>query len=268
MIRTSFTWEEILIIVKAYPNPSKKYVESSCTAGITRGGEWLRLHPLPFRLLESEKQFKKYQWIRASIKKSNDPRPESHNIDIDSIEILPESLSTEHDWAQRRAFLEPLRRQSMEEIRREQDKTNMSLALFRPKRIETLLIGPADPSWSPEQVAALQQQQFFDNDKPVPLEKIPCDFKYRYMCDDPKCKGHEQSIVDWEIYQSYRRWRKEYGEKWEEKLRQRYEYDMQQRNDTHFIVGTMRGYPQSWIIIGLFYPPQAEGQQGVLFTDC
>ena len=190
------------------------------------------------------------------------------SVSPELIKGISESLSTEHDWAQRRAFLEPLRRQSMEEIRREQDKTNISLALFRPKRIETLIIGPADPSWSPEQVAALQQQQFFDNDKPVPLEKIPCDFKYRYICDDPKCKGHEQSIVDWEIYQSYRRWRKEYGEKWEEKLRQRYEYDMQQRNDTHFIVGTMRGYPQSWIIIGLFYPPQAEGQQGVLFTDC
>ena len=268
MIRTSFTWEEILIIVKAYPNPSKKYVESSCTAGVTRTGEWLRLHPLPFRFLESERQFKKYEWIRTRIKKSSDPRPESHNIDIDSIEILPESLSTEHDWAQRIDFLNPLRRQSLEKIYAEQDATNISLAFFRPKRIDGLIIEPAASSWTRGQLGALQQQQFFDKDKPLTLEKIPYDFKYRYICDDPKCRGHEQGILDWEIYQSYRKWRKEYGDKWEEKLRQRYEYDMQHRHDTHFIVGTMRGYPQSWIIIGLFYPPQAEGQQGVLFTDC
>lgn len=264
MTRISFVREDILILVKTYPNPSRQYIESSCTAGVTRSGEWLRLHPLPFRLLESERQFKKYQWIRASIKKSNDPRPESHNIDIGSIEILPESLSTEHDWAQRRAFLEPLRRQSMEEIRREQDRTNISLALFRPKRIEVLIIGPAGSSWSTEQIAALQQQHFFDTDKPAILEKIPFDFKYSYTCDDPKCKGHTQSVVDWEICQSYRKWRKEYGNGWEEKLRQKYEDDMQHRNDTHFIVGTMRDHPKSWIIIGLFYPPPAGAERQVV----
>ncbi|MEA1958719.1 MAG: hypothetical protein U9N44_03470, partial [Chloroflexota bacterium] len=210
MIRTSFVWEEILILVKAYPTPSKKYVESSCTAGITRTGEWLRLHPLPFRLLESEKQFKKYQWIRARIKKSSDPRPESHYIDIGSIELLPKRLSTEHNWAARRALLEPLRLKSLETIREGQELSKISLALFRPKRIEALIIEPSSNNWTSKQLDALQQQHFFDGDKPMPLEKIPFDFKYRYTCDDTDCRGHEQSVVDWEIYQSYRRWLKEY----------------------------------------------------------
>jgi hypothetical protein len=269
VIRTSFVQEDILVLVKTYPNPSKKYVESSCTAGVTRSGEWLRLHPLPFRFLESERQFKKYEWIRTQIKKSSDPRPESHNIDIDSIEVLNESLSTEHDWAQRRAFLEPLRQRSLERICDEHESTSVSLGFFRPKRIDSLIIEPTANTWTDAQMTALYQQQFFDTDKPPILEKIPFDFKYRYTCDDPKCSGHVQSIVDWEIHQSYRKWRKEYGDKWEEKLRQRYEYEMQHKNDTHFIVGTMREHPKSWIIIGLFYPPLAEVErQGVLFKDC
>lgn len=265
MTRASFVREDILILVKTYPNPSRKYIESSCTAGVTRSGEWLRLHPLPFRFLVSEKKFKKYQWIRTRIKKSSDPRPESHNIDIDSIEVLDAMLSTEHDWAQRRAFLEPLRKRSLEKICDEQERTNISLGFFRPKRIESLIIEPTKESWTGAQIAALQQQRFFDSDKPPVLEKIPFDFKYRYWCDDPKCKGHTQSVVDWEICQSYRRWRKEYGNRWEEKLRQKYEDAMRHRNDTHFIVGTMRDHPKSWIIIGLFYPPLSEeGRQEVL----
>ena len=77
--------KKILVTVKTYPLPSKKTMEASCTAGITQDGNWIRLFPLPFRYLQSSKQFKKYQWIEAKITKASDPRPESYKIDIDSI---------------------------------------------------------------------------------------------------------------------------------------------------------------------------------------
>ena len=57
--------------------------------------------------------------------------------------------------------------------------------------------------------------------------------------------------------QSYRKWRSQYDEQWEEKFRQRYETEMIQTNDTRFFVGTMLQYPGTWIIIGLFYPPMS-----------
>jgi hypothetical protein len=45
------------------------------------------------------------------------------------------------------------------------------------------------------------------------LEKVPYQFKYRYRCaGEPGCRGHEQSIVDWEIAEAFRRWREQYGE--------------------------------------------------------
>ena len=263
MTRTSFVTEDILITVKTCPNPSTKYVESSCTAGFTRDREWLRLYPLPFRMLDGEQKFKKYQWIRARIKKAtDDTRPESHKIDCDSIQLLHESLSPARNWAQRQSFLEPVRRRSMEEIWHEQELDNISLGFFQPKRIERLIIEPASPHWTKKQLACLQQQNFMLQDDLKSLEKIPYDFKYRYWCDDPACNGHTQKIVDWEIYQSYRNWRERYGSgDWQEKLGERYELEMQNKNDTHFFVGTMRAHPKSWIVIGLFYPLKTQARQ-------
>jgi hypothetical protein len=64
--------------------------------------------------------------------------------------------------------------------------------------------------------------------------------------------------TDWEMAESYGRWRGIYGIRWEEKFRQRYEQEMINLNETHFYVGTLRGHPGTWIIVGLFYPRRAQ----------
>ena len=61
--------------------------------------------------------------------------------------------------------------------------------------------------------------------------------------------------TDWEMSQAYRSWRLEYGDDWEAKFRQRFEREMTEKYETHFIVGTVASHPHRWIIIGLFYPP-------------
>jgi hypothetical protein len=67
----------ILILCKTYPSPSGKHVETSCVAGMEEGGRLIRLFPVPFRLVDDEKQFKKWQWIKARVEKArNDHRPE------------------------------------------------------------------------------------------------------------------------------------------------------------------------------------------------
>ena len=94
--------ERILILAKTYPSPSAKYVETSCVAGINEEGQLRRLYPVPFRLIEEGKQFKKWQWITARIRKSNnDHRPESHRIYVDTIECDAEPLSTKNQWEAR-----------------------------------------------------------------------------------------------------------------------------------------------------------------------
>ena len=41
------TMQKVFILVKTYPNLSKKYDELVCTAGICEDGSWVRIYPLP-----------------------------------------------------------------------------------------------------------------------------------------------------------------------------------------------------------------------------
>lgn len=71
--------EKILILAKTYPSPSSQYVETSCVAGISSGGEMRRLSPVPFRMIEEGRQFSKWQWIDVRVEKARkDHRPDSH----------------------------------------------------------------------------------------------------------------------------------------------------------------------------------------------
>jgi hypothetical protein len=84
----------------------------------------------------------------------------------------------------------------------------------------------------------------------TPLEKIPVEFRYQFRCAEVTCRGHRIMCTDWEMGQSYRRWRDQYGERWEAMFRQRYERDMIEKNDTHFYVGNIHQHPDNWLIVG------------------
>ena len=81
---------EIFITIKTYPTLSKKYDELVCTAGILDDGSWARIYPLPFRNLDYEKRYRKYQWMSVPLtKNTSDPRPESYKVgNIDQIRLI------------------------------------------------------------------------------------------------------------------------------------------------------------------------------------
>ena len=62
--------KKVLITVKTYPKPSRSYTELVCTAGITESGDWIRIYPIPFRFLKSNKKFSKYQWVEIDLQKT------------------------------------------------------------------------------------------------------------------------------------------------------------------------------------------------------
>jgi hypothetical protein len=252
---SAYEKKKILITVKTYPLPSKKTIEASCTAGITEDGKWIRLFPLPFRHLEYSKQFKKYQWIEANVVKASDPRPESYKIDLESIKLIGKPVPTSNNWKTRKEIITPLKSPSLCYLQNIQNKTGVSLGLFRPRCINELIIEPEKVThWTEDDLARLNQQSMFDSRYVAPLEKIPYTFKYRFFCQDSNCNGHILTITDWEAGQAYRSFKKSYQENWEEQFRKKFEYDMTYNNDTHFYVGTMRAHPHIWIIIGVFYP--------------
>jgi hypothetical protein len=256
-----------LIVIRTYPPPSKSGVEVSCTGAITDRGEWLRLFPVPWRLLEKDKRFRKYQWVDVNVAKARDHRPESYKLKPDRISIVSEPLGTDNYWQLRKQVVLPLRAASLCDLVRQRDLHGYpTLGIFRPKSIDGLTITPERPEWTAKQLEALRQGHLFLEKPEKELEKIPLAFRYEFRCEDEACNGHKIMCTDWEMSESYRKWRTEYGHNWEEKFRQRYESDMVLRNDTHFYVGTMHKHPGTWIIVGLFYPPhEPDFAQGVLF---
>jgi hypothetical protein len=251
-------WEPVRVLVTArtYPTPAKQGIEVSCTAGITDDGRWIRLFPVPYRFLDDDKRFHKYQWIDLKVSKAKDYRPESRRIDQDSIQIVTDPLPTVDYWRARREIIAPLQARSLCAIQAERNINGFpTLGFFKPKEITGLIIEADSRQWTEKELARLRQEPLFGRALKEELEKLPFRFKYSFVCDDSACTGHELTCVDWEMGQSYRKWSRKYAD-WEDKFRERYEWDMMERRDTSFFVGNQHQAPTAWIIVGLFYPPK------------
>jgi len=247
--------KKCLIVVRTYPSPATSGNEVSCTAAITEDGKWLRLFPVPYRFLSEDQKFRKYDWIKCLVTKARaDNRLESFRLQENSIEVLSERLN---HWQARKELILPLRKHCLCCIKKECDEKGYpTLGLFRPKTIKRLMIEADTPTWSEDQLRKLRQTDFFKTNPKTELEKVPFNFKYEFSCDESFCNGHTMTCVDWEMGQSWRKWKSKYGEGWKAKFRQKYEAEMIEKNDTHFYVGTVHRYPGTWIIVGLFYPPK------------
>lgn len=256
----SWLEREALITVKAYPNPSAKHHETVCVAAITKEEGWIRLYPVQFRSMPKAKRFAKYQRIQLRMKKhKKDPRPESYRPQEDSFQLLG-VVGSESKWSGRWEWIEPTLSRSMCEITQLQQATGKSLGVFRPKIITDFVIEEADSDWGGKQKAALDQLSLFD-ERTQRLEKIPFTFRYRYTCDDDGCKGHEQSIIDWEIMELFRKVRERSTDEGEitTKIRQKY-FDQicGADRDTYLFVGNHSQYPNTFMVLGVFWPPTRE----------
>ncbi len=260
--------KKALIVVRTYPVPEALGIESSCTAAITDHGEWLRLFPVPWRLLDRNQRFQKYEWVQVSVTKAiDDTRLESYRLRSDGIQVLSDPLSTANGWKARKDIVFPLMAHCLCCLTKQRDVQQYpTLGIFRPASIGRLRISPSDPpGWTDAELAMLRQQHLFAEAPKQELEKIPFVFRYEFRCAEDGCPGHTLMCTDWEMGQSYRQWKSDYGEQWQEKFRQRYESEMIGKKDTHFFVGTVASHPHRWIIIGLFYPPRmAEDKQATL----
>ena len=222
----AFEVKRALIVVRTYPTPAKNGVEVSCTAAITDRNEWLRLFPVPYRRLAPHQQFHKYQWIDVGVEKAVDPRPESHKIRQDTIKIVS-SLPTEHHWQARKDVIFPLKSESMCAIQKRRDAYGFpTLGVFRPSSFRLVIEESEQSTWSDSQLATLRQRDLFDDDPPEELEKVPFDFSFDFRCSDSACKGHRMKCTDWEMGQSWRKWRTDYGKNWQEAFRETYLYSI------------------------------------------
>lgn len=261
--------ERVLITVKTYPVLSSSYIELSCTAGLREDGSWVRIYPIPYRLLEGDKQFHKYQWIELELERNtSDPRPESFRPrNIDDIRLL-NIVKPKLEWQERRRLLLDNTNifTNISELIELSKKDNLSLATFKPCEILDFKAEPADTKkWTPEKLKAaqdlLKQDSLFDQNDRSDFKianKLPYKFKFKFR--DDAGKEPDLMIEDWEIGQLYWNCVEKYGEaEAVRKVREKYMDDLAATKDLYLFLGTTREWhgraPNPFVIVGTFHPP-------------
>lgn len=246
--------QRLLVLVLTYPHPSTKYQEIVCTAAITETGQWVRLYPIPLRVMPSEQRLRKWHWIEIETSHArNDNRPESRNPLIETVRIL-EKLDSKKDREERRRLINLLPSKTLNELEAGYEYDKTSLGVITPTRVIGIEVEPEDADWTEAQSSALSQMNLFA-DAPPKLEKIPFRFRYIFKCED-SLEPHRLTIRDWELGVLFLKMRDQYGEQQAiEKVKEKYLNQMcAPDKDTRFFVGTMYPYNQ-WMVIGVFWPP-------------
>ena len=237
--------------------------------------KWIRLFPVPFRDLEDDQKFAKYQPISVRVEShSSDSRPETRRPDRESLEVTGKMIPSKDDWRARRPYVEPLMVDSMCEIQRRRENDRTSLGIFHPAEILGLDIEEIDVKREKEELAetmarreaqgSLLKGSEIDEKEELlgALDLIPYRFKLKYRCADPECGGHVQSIVDWEILQLYRRQRGRSD--WEKILRHRILDEIcGPTKDLALIVGNQHLHENAFLVLGFWWPEKIPDQLGL-----
>lgn len=266
---------KVLITVKAYPALSRKYKETVCTAGITENGEWIRIYPIPFRQIDYDKRFQKYEWVELDLERNlSDFRPESFRpYDINLSDIVSHGFvkSDGDAWIERRRYLLKKVYTNLSELIAEakNDQIKTSLAIFKPTKILNFVYEETERSWNKEKLEYLKSQQLqlnlFDNENELDISefevvsKLP--YKFSFEFEDDAGRYSKLMIEDWETGMLY--WnslaRHEGDEvKACEDVKKKYYDDFALTKDYYFILGTTKLFHNTalnpFVIIGDFRP--------------
>lgn len=168
-MRVNADQARVLIAIKTTPQPSKKYRDTVCTAGVrldTASPQWIRLYPIPFRLLEPEFQYKKYDLIEVDIRRrTQDSRHESYQPDRDTMRAVGHFKPC----AERVQAIRDLPRPSVCELQRGTLARHDGPSLgFAPVDDLDDLVIRANPGWSAQQnrriESSREQVSLFDQD--------------------------------------------------------------------------------------------------------
>ncbi len=268
------TKTKVLITVKTYPNISSKYDELVCTAGFLEDGSMIRIFPIPFRKLDYDKQYAKYQWIELDLEKyTGDFRPESYTpTDRLFQNITPlEKLGTDNNWQERKdiVFKKGYYTNLTTLINEAKDPSNgKSLAVFKPTKILDFVIESVSDEYDERKIEKILNQRaqlslfetYKDNCEDLfeIVKKLP--YKFSYKFEDIEGREATLMIEDWEIGQLYWNCLKTYGneEVALQKVEQKYRDDFINNKDLYFFMGTTQRWhnvsPNPFLIIGVFYP--------------
>ncbi|MCY1144110.1 hypothetical protein OWR29_39455 [Actinoplanes sp. Pm04-4] len=252
----------LLITVKAAPNPSARHGETVCVGALSVDPgrrSWIRLYPIHFRDLDDDNKFRKYDIVTVdAVPAVHDRRPESWQPIVGTVRF-------EHHLnpgPARRRYLDPYVEESMcrliERTREASDAP--SIALIRTHDISGMTIN-RHRGWTPEQQAKingyLSQLDILDDHHRAPLQAPRFTGSYRYRCADPRCRGHRQSLLDWEFVALQRRLGSLTDTEAANQLRAKFLDQLCSADrDVAFYVGNQAARPQAFSIGGVYAPPR------------
>ena len=264
----------VLITVKASPEPSEKYGDTVCVAGVRLDGErpeWIRLYPVPFRYMAREQRFRKYEVINVDLlPPESDKRPESHRIILDTVSREKKLVKS---IAARGAILEPLIGPTMCELYAGvvSDSNAQSLALVRPAVVKRMHITKAAP-WTEAQQRKVNQalsiQSLLGEETPPELRPPRFRASYEYFCESEHCKSHTQGILDWELSALQLNLSKDDDATAMRKIEERFLGELcGPAVRPHFFVGNIAN-PQrrrNFSVLGVYKPPRESNYGETLF---
>lgn len=256
---------KVLITVKAAPNPSERYGETVCIAGLSVDLEnpgWIRLYPVNFRELDSSGRFKKYDIVSVDAKPARqDQRAESWRPLMGTLEVLHHLPP----WKKRSEWLAPYIETSMREINKKAkgNPKAKSLALVQPTDVDTLELFN-HPGWTDDEKRKIQS---YVNQLEIPLADQPRTFQrtplepprmkgaYRYRCSDKSCSGHRQGLLDWEFVALQRNLSDASDDEMRRQLQLKFLEGMcSPRHRTAFYVGNQAKRTNVFSVLGVYYP--------------
>lgn len=281
--------KRILVSVMTYPSLSEKYFETVCTAGFLEDGSWIRIFPIPYRVIYNANgapRYHKWQWIEADVEKRYlDDRPESYHIrDIDSLRTIDGIIGknkNQVDWNLRYhwATKNKVVFTNMTELLELTFQNKISLAVLKPSCIKGVIyedLSQKDDGKSlvrfDEKRYRLQERYkaycnqlnlFEDKQEEQDIfqfaEKIPYKFSYKFVTEDGKTRS--LMIEDWEIGSLYRNCMKKYKNEKIAVQKVIEKYEKMAKKDIYFFLGTSYEWhkkhgPDPYMIIGLFAPPK------------
>jgi len=264
---------KVLIMVKAYPQPSGKYEELVCTAGLLNGETWIRIYPVPYRFLSNNRQYPKYSWVKLNlVRNTSDFRPESYKLrqGLDEEFRVLSRVGTKDAWAARKSYVLEEVFTSMEDlIALAKSDQKKSLATVKPSEVTDFKIEEVDRQWKDKWIDQSKQSTFFELDDTGKVEerklipKLPYKYSYEFLTEgdsDPR----RMKIEDWEIGALF--WnclRQSNGNEdlANDLVRQKYFNEFVNDKDLYFFVGTTKRFhniaKNPFMIIGVFYPPKS-----------
>lgn len=256
--------EKVLVLCRATPEDSQEYGKTVCVAGLSAGGDFRRIYPVPFRQNTTGGgiAFHKKDWIEADLSpvdSARDKRAESRRIDMSTVSALRKATDSEV-----RSIIHAVLAPNIATLQ----ATAASLGIIKPRLLDYML--------DIESTKLTDGQLTLDDPENLgarrSLVKLGQASRYKFICPESKgctCENqpHRLIILDWEVNELFRNIVKSDVQEAviQAKMRAKLLDWMRDTREVYLLLGTHHIF-KTWMVVSILYlrPPAPRATQSIL----